>query len=48
MPVMTTKPGEMVASNIPRRNRTVARLAKEEHVAVIMRIEAQRMMLTVR
>lgn len=45
--MIATKPGEIVASNIPSMKRTVARPAKEEHVAVIMRIEAQRMMLTV-
>jgi hypothetical protein len=46
MPVIATKPGEMVASNMPRKKRTVASPAKEEHVAVSMRIEAHAMMLT--
>ena len=47
IPVIATKPGEIVASNMPRRKRTLARLAKDEVVAVSMRIEAQMMMLTV-
>lgn len=46
--VMATKPGEMVASKAPRRKRTVAREAKEEQVAVSIRIVAQAMMFTVR
>jgi len=46
MEVMATKPGEMVDSKAPRRKRTVAREAKEEQVAVSIRIAAQRMMFT--
>jgi hypothetical protein len=44
---MATNPGDIVASNMPRRKRTVARPAKEEQVAVSMRMEAHVMMLTV-
>ena len=47
MEVMATKPGEIVASKMPRKKRTVARPAKEEQEAVIMRMLAQRMMFTI-
>ena len=47
IPVIATKPGEIVASNMPRRKRTVASPAKELHVAVSMRMEAHATMLTV-
>jgi hypothetical protein len=43
---MATKPGEIVASKMPRKNRTVARPAKELQEAVIKRILAQIMILT--
>jgi hypothetical protein len=43
---MATKPGDIVDSNMPRRKRTVARPAKEEQVAVSIRMLAQRMMFT--
>jgi hypothetical protein len=48
MAVMATNPGVMVDSNTPRKKRAVARPAKEEQLAVIMRIPAQRIILAPR
>lgn len=47
IPVIATKPGEIVASKIPKKKRTVAKPANESHAAVIIRMLAHAIMLTI-
>jgi hypothetical protein len=46
LPVTAINPGEIVASNTPRKNRDVANIAKECETDVSMMVADQRMVLT--